>query len=236
VCRDLEAKLGVPAAALVSPKACAAHDKPVQLCTACFLQQRRPNAPFRIYSAVAVRRAQAGSRIEASAPAEEEEYMIFRDDDDTFCPAVNIWGVYSLSTPPRRRGKEQVLLPDPLSSVLYIKIATVCRDADGEAWIFGYALAHRKQLGARDTTDEHEVVPDKARGLVFALLSQVVGSASIHHCSKRLFYRKYHSGAGSSDQDSANTLSSSADNRGNGAVLARTLFCRLSHPARVLED
>ncbi|KAL4114121.1 hypothetical protein PRIC2_014801 [Phytophthora ramorum] len=234
VCRNLEAKLGIAAAVFTSPTQCSIHDKPVQLCTACFLQQRRPSFPYRLYSAIAVRKTEpstAQHRIEAETSTEasqEEEYLIFRDDDNEFCPAVNIWGVYSLTAPPKRTGKEQVFLPDPLSSLLYIKVATICRDAVGEAWIFGYALAHRRQLGTREATldgAEHEVVPDKTRGLVFGLLNQVVGGASIHYCSKSQFLRKYYSKV-DGEQDAA-----SASHSKRGSVLARNLFCRPSQPA-----
>ncbi|GMF23023.1 unnamed protein product [Phytophthora fragariaefolia] len=239
VCRNLEAKLGIPASTLTNPNACSVHDKPVQLCTTCFLQQRRPAFPFRLYSAMAVRKAEPGNgslRIEAetsSEASEDEEFMIFRNDDDGFCPAVNIWGVYSLGTPPKRKEKDKVILPDPLSSVLYLKVSTMCRDAVGEAWIFGHVLAHRKRAGQKEDGDENEVVPDKARGLVFALLSQVVGSASIHHCSKNVFYRKYYSPAGDNGETikSSSTPATSTAKRGN--VLARNLFCRPAHPTQV---
>lgn len=223
VCRNLEA-VSLAAATLTNPKACAVHDKPVQLCTACFLQQRRPAFPFRLYSAMAVRKqidpGNGPLRIEAEIPleaSEDEEFMIFRDDDEEFCPAVNIWGVYSLGAPPKRKGKDKVILPDPLSSVLYLKVSTICRDAVGEAWMFGHVLAHRKRAGPREAGregDENEVVPDKARGLVFALLSQIVGSASIHYCSKNVFYRKYYSkpGGGSETISSSSTPATSTKN------------------------
>ncbi|KAG3234613.1 hypothetical protein PI124_g20334 [Phytophthora idaei] len=234
VCRNLEAKLGIAPTILTNSKACSVHDTPVQLCTACFLQQRRPASPFRLYSAFAVRGAQSGSnlhRIEAEAPA-DEEYTIFRDDDEEFCPAVNIWGVFSLTTSSKRRGKEKVILPDPLSSILYLKVTTICRDAVGEAWIFGYVLAHRKKSGSRGNgqeEDEHEVVPDKDRGLVFALLSQVVGSASIHYCSKNVFYRKHYA----KDGDESASMSSTSK-RGN--AVPRNLFCRPSHSSQVTQE
>ncbi|KAE9085956.1 hypothetical protein PF010_g20272 [Phytophthora fragariae] len=239
VCRSLEAKLGIAPAALTNPKPCSVHDKPVQLCTACFLHQLRPAFPFRLYSAMAVRKqvdpGNGPLRIEAETPpgaSEDEEFMIFRDDDDEFCPAVNIWGVYSLGAPPKRKGKDKVTLPDPLSSVLYLKVSTICRDAVGEAWMFGHVLAHRKRAGAKvvgQDGDENEVVPDKARGLVFALLSQIVGSASIHYCSKNVFYRKYVSRAGDSGEviSSSSTTATSTGKRAN--TLARNLFCRPSH-------
>ncbi|KUF88542.1 hypothetical protein AM588_10001846 [Phytophthora nicotianae] len=166
VCRNLEAKLGIAPTTLSNPKTCSVHDTPVQLCTTCFLQQRQPVSPFRLYSALATG-VESGSnslRIEAEA-TEEEEYLIFRDDDEEFCPAVNIWGVFTLTIPSKRKVKGKVILPDPLSSVLYIKVTTICRDAVGEAWIFGYVLAHRKRSLARNDEDEHEVVPDKDRGL-----------------------------------------------------------------------
>ncbi|KAL3669991.1 hypothetical protein V7S43_005362 [Phytophthora oleae] len=218
VCRNLEAKLGISPTTLTNPKACSVHDKPVQLCTACCLQQRHPASPFRLYSSFAVRRAESGSnplRIEA----DEHEYMIFRDDEEEFCPAVNIWGVFSLQTPPKRRRKESVVLPDPLSTVLYIKVSTICRDAVGEAWIFGYVLAHRKQSGSKDA-DEHEVACDTARGLVFALLNQIVGAVSVHYCSKNVFYRKYYA---KPENENNAVDSSSSSKRSNG--LPRNLFC-----------
>ncbi|GMF23400.1 unnamed protein product [Phytophthora lilii] len=247
VCRNLEAKLGIAAAALTAPKNCLIHDKPVKLCTACFLQQRRPAFPYRLYSAVAVRRAEpsnAAVRIESEEPLrpqQEEEYMIFRDDDDKFCPAVNIWGVYSLSPPPKRKGKEKVILPDPLASVVYLQVTTICRDAVGEAWIFGYVLAHRKQTGSREAghdEDEHEVTLDKNRGLVFALLNQVVGSASIHYCSKNVFYRKHFSRAGNDSESgrSGSSASKSLSKRNNGHAIERNLFCRLSYPSQLPPD
>ncbi|KAE9304184.1 hypothetical protein PR003_g21812 [Phytophthora rubi] len=239
VCRSLEAKLGIAPAALTNPKPCSVHDKPVQLCTACFLHQLRPAFPFRLYSAMAVRKqVDTGNgplRIEAETPpgaSEDEEFMVFRDDDDEFCPAVNIWGVYSLGAPPKRKEKDKVILPGgPLSSVLYLKVSTICRDAVGEAWMFGHVLAHRKRAGAKvvgQDGDENEVVPDKARGLVFALLSQIVGSAS---SSKNVFYRKYVSRAGDSgDVISSSSTTATATSTGKkGNALARNLFCRPSH-------
>ncbi|POM63706.1 Hypothetical protein PHPALM_20858 [Phytophthora palmivora] len=169
VCRNLEAKLGIAPTSLTTPKKCILHDNPVQLCTMCFLQQRRPASPFRLYSAFAVRRDQVGNtplRIEPDSPAEQDEqYTIFRDDDDEFCPAVNIWGVYSLSMESKSKSKEKILLPDPFSSIMYLKVTTICRDAVGEAWIFGHVLAHRKSSESRDG-DEHEVVLDMNRGLL----------------------------------------------------------------------
>ncbi|KAG7382956.1 hypothetical protein PHYPSEUDO_004191 [Phytophthora pseudosyringae] len=254
VCRNLEAKLGIGPTALMNPRACSVHDKPVQLCTACFLQQRRPASPFRLYSAFAVRRAEPGIkplRIEADAPAEaslEEEYMIIRDDDEEFCPAVNIWGVYSLTAPPTLKGNEKVILPDPLASVLYLKVTTICRDALGEAWIFGSVLAQRKQSGSRaagQVGDEHEVVPDKARGLVFALLSQVVGSASIHYCSRNVFYRKYYAKTGDGSEAVVirrKRIQSMCQDRDNFNLddccqaPVSIVFCRRDHGAVIVQE
>ncbi|ETM47484.1 hypothetical protein L914_07813 [Phytophthora nicotianae] len=232
VCRNLEAKLGIAPTTLSNPKTCSIHDTPVQLCTTCFLRQRQPVSPFRLYSALATG-VESGSnslRIEAEA-TEEEEYLIFRDDDEEFCPAVNIWGVFSLTIPSKRKVKGKVILPDPLSSVLYIKVTTICRDAVGEAWIFGYVLAHRKRSLARNDEDEHEVVPDKDRGLVFALLSQVVGSASIHYCSRNVFYRKYYAKDGN-ESDAVGITPSSKKSHG----LPQNLFCRPSHSSQITHE
>ncbi|KAF4032366.1 IQ calmodulin binding motif-containing protein [Phytophthora infestans] len=224
VCRNLEAKLGITAAMLTTPKPCSVHDTAVQLCTTCFLQQRRPVSPFRLYSAFA---AHGSLRIEAG----EEEYTIFRDDDEAFCPAVNIWGVFSLTTSSKRKEKDKVTLPDPLSSVLYLQVTTICRDAQGEAWIFGHVLAHRKHSGSRrEEGDEYEVVPDKDRGLVFALASQVVGSASIHYCSKTVFYRKHHA----KDEESEAITCTTSSKRGN--TFPRNLFCRPSYSSQLTQE
>ncbi|RLN44455.1 hypothetical protein BBJ28_00006129 [Nothophytophthora sp. Chile5] len=246
VCRNLEAKLGIAASALTSPAPCVLHEnKPRKTCTACFLQQRRPVAPCRLYSAVAVRCARFGNpslRIEAAVQtegaeqSEESGYVIFRVEDDAFCPAVNVWDVHSLRSDSKQplskhKTKAQVAVPDPFATAVYLQISAICRDAVGEAWIFGHVLAHRSCVGSKeadDAGDEREVVCDGARGLVVAQLSQVVGAAAIHYCHKALFYRKYCSKDGGDDAVDVGATSF-ASAKGESS-LVKTLFCRPSQP------
>ncbi|RLN95066.1 hypothetical protein BBJ28_00008965 [Nothophytophthora sp. Chile5] len=178
--------------------------------------------------------------MEDAEQPEESGYVMFRVEDDAFCPAVNVWGVHSLRSdskqpPPKHKTKAQVAVPDPFATVVYLQLSAICRDAVGEAWIFGHVLAHRSCVGSKEADaagDEREVVCDDARGLVVAQLSQVVGAAAIHYCHKTLFYRKYCSMDG--DDDAVDVGVTSLVSAKGGSSLAKTLFCRPSQPRTLL--
>ncbi|KAF1325777.1 hypothetical protein FI667_g8880, partial [Globisporangium splendens] len=199
ICRSLHEKLGL-SNGFEQLAPCQIHTKLAhESCKICVRQQSRPVLPSRLYSAVAL--TFSSNRDEDyrqlnDAETDSVEYMIFSVQGPEFCPAVHELDLDQDINEKRLQSHSHVKIPGDADDIVYIKIASLCRDANGEEWVLGHAFRSftsarpgSSRLSARrDVTDRHEVFLDEER-LVFTKLCHVIGAARVHHCSKTIAER-----------------------------------------------
>lgn len=201
ICRSLHDKLGLPKS-FQEFASCTIHIKTRhESCKTCNRQQMRPVQPCRLYSAVALPLNLNNDESchhfdDTGNQGVRNEYTIFSTQDQEFCPAVQERCLVG-ARDDTENDKVRLAKNRPQSNsqdsedLVYVQIAALCRDAEGEDWVLGYAFrASSMQAKGKDAEDCHEVFLDEER-LVFAKLCRVVGAARIHHCSKSTFYRTF---------------------------------------------